>query len=164
MLFRFYGYTIRATQPADIELARDVFWLKQEPGRENFIVFEGANEKIPLGFFQTQHVGNEDQVRLHFQAAPRARAKNILRGITKLVPLIEKALVLRGVRAIFFTSHSAGMAQFVKNHHGYRWVGDSVDGMIMAKNFSPESRVPSLKENPSASARNSGLATRRDSL
>lgn len=160
MRFNFYGYTIRATQPADLALAGDVFWLKREPGRENFLVLEG---ETPLGFFQTQHVGQGDQVRLHFQAGPAAKAKNILRAITKLVPLIEKALVLRGVRAIFFTSHSIGMALYMKRWHGYRHVGDSGDGMIMAKNFSPESRVPSPQENSSASARNPGLAT-RDSL
>jgi hypothetical protein len=138
MLFSFYGYTIRQTRPGDLKLAGDAFWLGQERGRENFIVFEGANERLPLGLFQVQHVGQGDQVRLHFQAlgtrdSGLGTARAILRGITKLVPLIEKALALRGVRAIFFTSHSAGMAAFMENHQGYRYVGDSVDGMIMAK-------------------------------
>lgn len=50
-----------------------------------------------------------------------------------LVPLIEKALALRGVRAIFFTSHSVAMAEFMQRL-GYRHAGDGGDdGMMMAK-------------------------------
>ena len=123
MRFSFYGYTIRATQPADLELAGDVFWLKREPGRENFLVLEG---ETPLGFFQTQHVGQGDQVRLHFQAGPAAKAKNILRAITKLVPLIEKALVLRGVRAIFFTSHSLAWLPACRRFGGWHDHGEEL--------------------------------------
>jgi len=141
----FYGYTVEKTQERDMFLLlawstdgfsikaeeRLRFWLKQGDGCESFVVREGKNT---LGFFQAEHVGAGDQVRIHMQASPLASPKAILRGISKLVPLIEKALALRGVRAIFFTSHSSAMAQFMAERHGYERAGDGgADGMIMAK-------------------------------
>lgn len=92
-------------------------------------------ENLPLGFFQIQHIGKGDQVRLAFQASPVARPKKILRAITKLVPLIERALCLRGVRAIFLTSHSLTMVAFMENL-GYSLqpnIDGGADGVVMAK-------------------------------
>jgi hypothetical protein len=142
--FQFYGYTVRETTTEDTLRAYAWtrssdwgFWLQQGHGRESFIVFEGERG---LAFFQIEHVGEggvppmTDQVRLHFQAAPAASPKKLLLAITRLVPLIEKALALRGVRAIFFTSHSPAMAHFMAEHHGYERAGDGgVDGVVMAK-------------------------------
>jgi hypothetical protein len=181
MNFCFHGYTVRATTEADLALALawtlpalDArFWLKQDEGRQSFLVIEAGEARckcghlnipdhyltsqdeegelwclkcscreyreeqgnLPIAFFQTQTVGtHRDQVRLAFQASPVASRKKILRGITRLVPLIEKALALRGVRAIFFTSHSPQMAYLMHRRHGYRYESfDTADGLIMAK-------------------------------
>jgi hypothetical protein len=144
----FYGYTLRKTGPEDTVQAfawtRSTewgFWLRQEPGRESFIVFE-ANQA--LGFYQVEHVGAGDQVRLHMQASPLASPKNLLRAITRLVPLIEKALAGRGVRAIFFTSKSSAMAHFMARL-GYEYAGaGGADGMIMAKGISKNLAIAAL--------------------
>lgn len=134
----FYGYTLRKTVELDYILAMAWFpesnyrfWINQ-PRRENFIVSEGDE---PIAFFQIEHV-KADQARIHFQSSPLVNPKKILRGITKLVPLIEKALALRGVRAIFFTSHSDSMAAFMDKRLGYQYAGwGGADGMMMAKNL-----------------------------
>lgn len=146
----FYGYTVRTTTKEDWPLAAGwmaaqlktgnfdrihtaaLFWLQQGSGVESFLVMQGD---LPLGFFQTQHVGRGDQVRLLFQASPSASRKKILRAITKLVPLIEKGLALRGVRAIFFTSHSLAMVAFMEKL-GYQlqpYLDGGADGVVMAK-------------------------------
>lgn len=158
---QFYDYSVRHTEERDVSLAAEwsngnkekatKFWIESAPGRENFLVSEKRDEislachpamskvvyenEYPLALFQTQTVGtNRDQVRLSFQASPTASPKKILRGITKLVPLIEKALALRGVRAIFFTSQSLSMAAFMADRMGYRYAGDGgQDGTVMAK-------------------------------
>lgn len=165
--FQFYGYTVRKTTPEDAglaqswtfwnggkgvstaeimsNLARSNFWLKQGAGCESFLVVKHRNccddpaHAEPLGFFQTEHV-TRNQVRIHFQASPTASAKKILRGITKLMPLIEQALCLRGVRAIFFTSHSLTMVAFMENL-GYSLqpeIDGGADGVVMAKRVSPQ--------------------------
>jgi hypothetical protein len=149
MTFLFYGYECRNTCAGDLPLlmawtralpggrarAMDMgFWLKQGDGRQSFLV---SQEGEPLAVFQAHHV-QRDQVRLHFQASPTASPKKLLRGITKLVPLIEQALRLRGVAAIFFTSKSLAMAGFMYVHHNYEWlgkVGSGEDGWVMAKRF-----------------------------
>ena len=167
MKFYFHGYTVRLTSEADLPLAiawsaraLDAgFWLKQEPGCESFLVSERVDEKslashpamskvvyeneYPIAFFQTQHVvGARSQVRLTLQASPAASPKKLLRAITKLVPLIEQALSLRGVKAIFFTSHSAAMASYMAKHHGYRYAGEGgADGVVMAKRIGHGSQV-----------------------
>ena len=135
----FYEYTLRKTVAADALLSYAwtllgqgaLFWLWQEPGRESFLVSEGQE---PLGFYQVEHVGKGDQVRIHMQASPAVSPKKILRAITKLVPLLEKALAGRGVKAIFFTSKSEAMAQFMAQRFRFEYAGDGgVDGAIMAK-------------------------------
>lgn len=140
----FWEFTIRKTRSADVPLAYKwtpfaldaSFWLKQDGTKvESFLVFH--HEKFsttPIAFFQIQHVGAGDQVRLHFQAGEGVSPKIILKGLTKLVPLIEKALALRGVKAIFFTSHSESMALFMAKRFQFRIEGDGgPDGVIMAK-------------------------------
>ena len=142
MNFQFYGYTVRQTTLEDEALARrwtdpaldPAFWLKQGNGRESFLVSLDSGLRTDLAFFQVEHRW-ATQVRLHFQASPVASPKKILRGITKLIPLIEKALALRGVRAIFFTSHSLAMVAFMEKR-GYRLqpnIDGGADGVVMAK-------------------------------
>jgi hypothetical protein len=152
----FYGYTVRKTDlfddvdnglamacagPALAEYDRILnFWFK--PGRENFIVLQGDE---PLGFYQIETVGRADQVRIHMQAAPAASPKKILAAITKLVPLLEKALAGRGVRAIFFTSKSEAMAQFMAQRFRFEYAGDGGgDGVIMAKGISKNLAIAEL--------------------
>lgn len=145
---QFYGYTVRSTVQGDMALSaswtdagpnfteRARFWLRQDDGRETFLVLEGEEA---LGFFQTQHVGEGDQVRLLFQASPVASPKKVLRAITRLVPLIEQGLSLRGARAIFFTSLSQAMVVFMADRLGYRYAGDGGrDGVMMAKGLTGE--------------------------
>ena len=143
----FYGYRVRSTVEDDWRLAKAWspegsayhFWLLQGFGRESFLV--SAGEEL-IAFFQVEHRWMT-QARLHFQSSPHASRKKILRGITKLVPLIEKALVLRGVRAIFFTSHSVAMSNFMEGM-GYHPAGSGgEDGLIMAKRF-PATETPSV--------------------
>jgi hypothetical protein len=124
------GLAMACAGPALAEYDRILnFWFK--PGRENFIVLQGDE---PLGFYQIETVGRADQVRIHMQAAPAASPKKILAAITKLVPLLEKALAGRGVRAIFFTSKSEAMAQFIAQRFRFEYAGDGgADGVIMAK-------------------------------
>jgi hypothetical protein len=159
MTFQFYGYEVRSARLADdyalaeawVTSGDSRFFLRQEPGRESFIVLY---RRAPIAFYQVEHVGKAiggcirrrdemdipindpitDQARIHFQANPAASRKILLRGITMLVPLIEKALTLRGVKAVFFTSHSPAMATFMQKRMGYRPAGDGVaDGVMMAK-------------------------------
>lgn len=148
MNFQFYGYTLRETTEADALRAyvwassmnsqNYRFWLKREKGIENFLVSHGRlwteTEPEPLAFVQVETI-ERDQVRLHWQPSPKASPKKLLRGITKLVPLIEKALAVRGVRAIFFTSHSLSMVAFMEKL-GYRLqpnIDGGADGVVMAK-------------------------------
>jgi hypothetical protein len=135
------------------EIANAVsFWMEQRlgpPRKESFIVFEEREEvslashpamskqvyvnHYPLAFVKTEHV-TPIQVRIHFQASPTVSRLKLLKAVYKLVPLIEKGLALRGVRLIFFTSHSEAMAAFMTKHLKYRYYGDAgTDGMIMAK-------------------------------
>lgn len=139
-LVEFYGYTLRPTTDKDLPLAiagsaialTAGFWLRQGEGRETFIVFE--RREYPLAFFQTEHVAQGDQVRLHWLPMPDASPKRLLRALTRLVPLIEKGLALRGVRAIFFTSHSSAMTKFMEKRLGYSYAGNGgCDGVMMAK-------------------------------
>ncbi len=139
MEFHFYSYTLRLTNENDLPLAISWsaigitagFWLRQGEGRESFMVFQ---DREPLVFFQTEHVGQGDQVRLHWQPSPAVSPKKLLRALTRLVPLVEKGLALRGVRAIFFTSHSAAMIRFMEKRLGYNYAGDGgLDGTMMAK-------------------------------
>jgi hypothetical protein len=126
----FFGYDLRPTTEDDLALAQSDFWLPGSKG-ETFLV---SRDGEPLAFVKTEHYSKEN-VRIHMQAT-NAAPKKILRGITFLVPLIEKGLALRGVRAIFFTSHSAQMARFMEKHLGYARRPDidgGVDGMVMAK-------------------------------
>jgi hypothetical protein len=140
------------------------FWIEASPGRENFLVSERRDEislathsgapkvvygnRYPLAFFQTQTVGTgRDQVRLAFQASPVASPKKILRGITLLVPLIEKALALRGIKHIFFTSHSLTMVAFMEKL-GYSlqpYLDGGADGVVMAKEISFQFPVSSFR-------------------
>lgn len=139
MNFSFYGYQVRATVETDLSLAigwsevalNAGFWLRQEPNRQSYLVtFRGT----ALAFFQAEKVGDGSQVRLHWQPSPKASPKMILRGLTKLVPLIEKALALMGIKRIFFTSHSPRMDRFMRKKLGYRVAGsNSFDGLILAK-------------------------------
>ena len=144
MNFQFYGYSLRTTGEGDLALALawtralpggaalDAgFWLRQGEGRESFVVTEGAE---PLAFFQVEHRWRT-QVRIHFQSSPAASPKKILSGLTKLVPLSERALALRGVRAVFFTSHSAAMATFMEKRLQYRLaqMDGGADGAVMFK-------------------------------
>lgn len=136
MRFLFYGYEVRSTQAEDSAiLARwnkraDAYFWMPDLRRENFLVMHKGE---PIGFFQVQHI-HHDQVRLHMQASPQCRPKVILRGLAKLVPLIEKALAGRAVKTIFFTSHSASMARFMRNRFGYERKGEAPpDGTVMAK-------------------------------
>lgn len=139
MTFQFYGYTLRQTNHDDLRLAiawskmvlQAGFWLMQGDGRESFLV---TYRDQGIAFFQIQHVGEGDQVRLHWQRSPEVGAKSLLRALTMLVPLIEKGLALRGVKAIFFTSHSSSMARFMADRFGYTYAGDGgADGMMMSK-------------------------------
>jgi hypothetical protein len=149
MTFEFYGYRVRSTRwMDDLGLAVEwagrendpCFWLRQSKGRESFLVSRG-NPEEPLAFFQIEHVGHGDQVRLHWQPSPAASPKKLLRGITKLVPVIEKALTLRGVRVIFFTSKSLAMVNFMEKlgYRLYPGMDGGADGVVMAKEI--ESRV-----------------------
>lgn len=130
---------VRTTTLRDDALAREYtrsgdprFWLAQDTRRESFLVtWRGGL----VAFFQTEHLRDKrTQVRIHFQAFPMAAPKIVLRGLLRLVPLIEKALVLRGVRAVFFTSHSPAMSAFMQENMGYTQSGDGGrDGVIMSK-------------------------------
>lgn len=122
----FYGYAVRKTLPSDTE---EEFWLRQDERRESFLVSNGE----PIAFFQKETVVPTIETRLHFQAI--AGPKKVLRGITKLVPLIEKALRSGGTKVVFFTSHSSAMARFMVKL-GYMPrpdVDGGADGIVMAK-------------------------------
>lgn len=137
----FYGYTLRSATADDLLLAlvwvtdlaiiRGVpldptFWLKGE----SFLV---SHRGEPIAFFKVEHV-KPVEVRLYFQASPIASPKTILRGITMLVPLIERGLHLRGAKAIFFTSHSLAMSAFMEKRLGYKDTGRvTADGLVMWK-------------------------------
>ena len=158
MNFQFYGYTLRETTEADavrayvwassMNFPNYRFWLKREKGIENFLVIQG---KEPLAFVQVERI-ERDQVRLHWQPSPVASPKKLLRGITRLVPLMEKALALRGVRAIFLTSHSLSMVGFMEKL-GYRLqpnIDGGKDGVVMAKEIGPQPSA--LSPQPSEAA------------
>lgn len=101
----------------------------------------------PIALFQVEYRWST-QVRLHFQASPVASPKKILRGITMLVPLIEKGLASGGVRHIFFTSHSLAMIAFMEKRMGYRLAQNTdggVDGAVMFKEISGQPPVASAK-------------------
>jgi len=159
MNFQFYGYTVRTSSEEDIWIARAMriapwdfaFFCNQGGGRESFIVFQNDPDvwqKHPLAFFQIEHIAHD--VRLHWQTCPDASPKHLLRGLIKLVPLIEKALALSGVRAIFFTSHSLTMVSFMEKRLGYELQPDidgGEDGVVMTKvldqsNWTPSVSVP----------------------
>jgi hypothetical protein len=179
MAYSFYGYTVRATTEADWPLALawtmnqmqllpydamrggvhldERFWIdsKDEPRRLNFLVSLNciASGRIgapePIAFFQCERV-NATQVRLHFQASPVASRKKILRGITKLVPLMEKGLASGGVKHIFFTSHSLAMIAFMEKRMGYRLAQNAdggLDGAVMFKEISGQWPVASGQPN-----------------
>jgi hypothetical protein len=140
MISHFYGYELRSTDAFDVATlcqwspACDaMFWLKQGGGIQSFMV---ADELDHLGVFQTEHV-KADQVRLHFQANPWSSPKKVLLAITRLVPLIEQALCLRGVKTIFFTSHSLKMARFMQERLGYltKLSFNTPDGQVMYKHI-----------------------------
>lgn len=140
MTFDFYGYTVRTTGIIDASLAKRYtargnpgFWLMQEDGRESFLV---TRSRLLIAFFQVEHLSGKPQARLHFQAFPTASPRFLLRGLLKLVPLIEKALASRGTRAVFFTSHSPAMSAFMQENLGYTQSGDGGrDGVIMSKHL-----------------------------
>jgi hypothetical protein len=124
VLKEFYGYQIRRTVHEDFKLAKEwtpvalnaEFWLRQNDALESFLV--QMPDGTPLAFLQTQKI-NVDQVRLHWQPSPIVSRPTILRALTTLVPLIEKALANRDVKAIFFTSHSLTMAWFMEKNLNY---------------------------------------------
>lgn len=147
MKFYFHGFTLRPTIPEDLPLAMEWteqkikagFWLKQGNGRESFLVFLGQE---PIAFFQSESCFTK-AIRLHFQASPVASRTKILRGITALVPLIEQALCLRGMKAIFFTSHSLTMVAFMEKKLGYCLqpkIDGGADGVVMGKMLGPVAR------------------------
>lgn len=106
-------------------------WMRQGEGSNSYLIsLEGA----PLALLHLEPVGlGQWQTRMHLQVAPDSDAKSVLRGITKLVPLIEKALSLRGTRIIFFTSRSDAMCRFMERMD-YRGMGSvESDGTVMAK-------------------------------
>lgn len=130
----FYGFTLRATNDDDLALAAEwtrsallgAFWLNPQ----SYLV---SLHEEPIAFFQVEHTRPVVEVRLHFQASPITSPKKILRGITKLVPLIERGLHLRGAKAIFFTSHSLAMSAFMEKL-GYEGTGRVTgDGLVMWK-------------------------------
>lgn len=147
----FHGYEIRETAKDDLPLASNwnesasqstgcpfdpEFWIRIEPGRENFLVRLNGD---PVAFFQVERIAGGEQARLHIQECPDGSPKVILRGLAKLVPLIEKALSLRGVRAIFFTSHSSAMSDYMKDRLGFSYAGEAGrDGVIMLKKVQRE--------------------------
>ena len=111
--------------------------------------YQEHQPNIPLAFFQRERV-NATQVRLAFQASPVASRKKILRGITKLVPLMEKGLASGGVRHIFFTSHSLAMIAFMEKRMGYRLAQNAdggLDGAVMFKEISGQWPVASGQPN-----------------
>ena len=144
--YRFYDYIMRETEDSDLftaiewtrrsgfDPALGDFWIKKQPDRENLLVMEYRPVICKrLAFFQLETVPGA-QYRLHIQESPVGAPIGILRMITPLVPLIEKALVLRRARAIFFTSHSSAMAKFMADTLGYRYIGEAgAEGVIMAK-------------------------------
>jgi hypothetical protein len=150
MNFKFYGYTVRSTTNEDLVLALEwtasgldaAFWLKRDQTHESFLVLMGTE---PIGFFQDEFV-TRHQVRLHMQASPVVSRKKFLRALTKLVPLIEKALALAGVRAIFFTSHSPSMVTFMQRRLQYRTDMEfgTLDGQLMWKMLVPAEGKPKL--------------------
>ena len=135
---KFYDFVIRGTDYTDLPLASEWtktyprFWIDNLPNdHQSYLV---SHDEKPLAFFRVEYLDLGNQARIAFQSRPKASPKIILRGITKLVPLIEQALRIRGVRAIFFTSHSSAMAEFMRKHLGYTYAGDGgPDGMMMAK-------------------------------
>ena len=177
MAYSFYGYTVRTTTEADLALLAQWvpkstparfsrFWIdsKDEPRRQNFLVLQEICTPVhrssppyevtrvkyePIAFFQRERV-NATQVRLHFQASPVASRKKILRGITMLVPLIEKGLASGGVKHIFFTSHSLAMIAFMEKRMGYRLAQNAdggLDGAVMFKEISGQWPVASGQPN-----------------
>lgn len=137
-IFLFYGFTVRSTEAADLPLAQKwtakgdpAFWLR-------YGSYLASIGDLPIAFFRIEHIGSA-QARIHFQAGPEVKPKTILRGITKMVPLIEKALAVSGVKAVFFTSHSKAMASFMEKKLNYQYAGDGgEDGVMMAKRITPE--------------------------
>lgn len=173
-----------AASQAQVQAAGQ-FWVRQRPGRVWSYFVE--KDDTPLAFWQlalspisaggiglwtydwkstkelygVDPVEHDDEYRFYFQSAPftENRGRKILRGITKLMPLIEKALALRGAKRIFFTSRSLPMIAFMERRLNYRLAanGNGPEGAVMFKNLSPEPRVASPEKN--LPAQDSGLRT-----
>jgi hypothetical protein len=179
MNFQFYGYILRSTTEDDLELAalwtgrndlmasveenwadlaKAHFWLMQGKGRQSFLVSQAlspdgapARPCEALAFLQVEMVDGD--ARLHWQPSPVASAKKLLRGITLLVPLMEKGLASGGVKHIFFTSHSLTMVTFMEKRLGYRLAKNTdggEDGVVMFKEISGQPETSAVKSIDSA--------------
>jgi hypothetical protein len=167
MTFQFYGYNLRTTESTDLCIARlwspsalgAAFWLKQDKPRcQSFLVSRAAPKHSDtmihtrymaiefsehIAFFQSEYV-KPDQVRLHVLECPYISPRKFLRALTTLVPLIEKALALDGVKTIFFTVQSPSMVSFIGKRLGYKTGMEygTDDGQVMWKHLVP------IKGNP----------------
>lgn len=155
----FFGYEIRKAESDDLAIAKAwlvILWNKLgriddvrsqatiDKGAAFFVEQNAANESHlvlfdtkPIAFFKRENtvVLGWPTVRLHFLGSSTERnRKIILRGIIKLVPLIEQALKRGQIRLIVFTSHSPQMAKFMARHLHYWRTGDQTsDGEVLMK-------------------------------
>lgn len=131
-----FGYEVRpAIFEADHPTARAWFasdpWHREKPWTEleldqaaQFWTRGGAYcvelDGDRLAFFRAL-MPNPSTAQLYAQFAPfqQNRGKKILRGLIKLVPLIEKGLAKSGVESIFFVTTSTKMMKFMVKRLGF---------------------------------------------
>ena len=145
--FTFDGLTLETARPTDELLSaarawtlqdpdhRDTtppeFWFEQRAGRESYVLQDSSG----LVFFFKLQGHATGEVEMHIQFPPpidldqRAR---ILRGLTKGLCWIERALAFRQVHTLFFVSKSATLIRFCETRLGFKANGNRLEKQIPA--------------------------------
>lgn len=154
--FAFGKYEVRSARLGDAALAHEwamadpfhydpgfgmnpglgLFWVTHSATRESYLVLKEGRE---LAFYRIDVSIDKKSARLYMQSLPMddfATRVSVMRGVMLLVPLIEKALALRGIRTTFLVSRSPRMRDFMRRPGlGYREVPTANPGevLMMAK-------------------------------
>ena len=162
--FTFHGYTVRSTRREDYALAelwtradrdhtktRGYFWLIQEAaaGIESFLVED--REGVTL-FFKIVQFGEQAEIHLLFSPLPATPAERTdrncrtMNAMIQIFPWVEKALALRGTKAVFFKSKSAPLIRFAEKRLDFKLDAlDERDEWKVVKQLSAISSQPSVK-------------------
>ena len=157
MIFNFYGYEMRSTDGwMDFMLAHR--WLRRywpEIDDQDLIMADWRQQRQammleagfwlrpesfliswrgqPAAFLRVREF-DQKQYRLHLLEAPGLSGKLLVRGITKLIPLIEKALEMRGVRAIVISVREGLLGRLLyRMGYDYMTGWTDPDGWFLAK-------------------------------